>query len=68
MTDMNTETTYPENSLTVFRGLIANLELSHFTDPLLYDLGAFASESAEGLCQGLLCLSEGLENSELLPP
>lgn len=68
MTDMNTETTHPENSLTVFRALIADLDLSHFTDPQLYDLGAIASESAEGLCHGLLCLSEGLENSEILPP
>jgi len=68
MTDSITETTHSENSLTVFRALIAALELSHFTDPQLYDLGAVASESAEGLGQGLRCLSEGLENSELLPP
>ena len=68
MTVSITETTHPENSLTVFRALIADLDLSHFTAPQLYDLGAIASESAEGLCHGLLCLSEGLENSEILPP
>ncbi|MBU9825593.1 hypothetical protein [Rahnella perminowiae] len=68
MTDSITETNHPDNSLTVFRALIADLDLSDFTDPQLYDLGAVASESAEGLCHGLLCLSEGLENSELLPP
>ncbi|GAB2949972.1 hypothetical protein GCM10011328_40490 [Hafnia psychrotolerans] len=68
MTEMNTEATYPENSVTAFRTLIAGLDLSHFTDPQLYDLGSVAAESAEGLCQGLLCLSEGLENSEILPP
>ena len=57
-----------ENSVTVFRSLIAELDFCRFADPQLYDLAAIAGESAEGLCQGLLCLSEGLENSELLPP
>lgn len=64
----NTETTCPENSITVFRSLIAGLDLSHLTDGQLNDLGAVAAESAEGLCHGLLCLSEGLESGELLPP
>lgn len=68
MTHPNFDTAFPENSITVFRSLIAELDLSHFTDAQLNDLGAVAAESAEGLCHGLLCLSEGLENSELLPP
>lgn len=63
-----TETQYPENSITAFRTLISDMDLSNFTEPQLYDLGAVASESAEGLCHGLLCLSEGLESGELLPP
>jgi len=57
-----------ENSITVFRSLISKLDLSDFTDSQLYDLGSIASESAEGLCHGLLGLSESLENSEVLPP
>jgi len=62
----HTETT--ENSITVFRSLIAGLDFSHLEDTQLYDLSALASESAEGLCHGLMCLSEGLENSEIVPP
>ncbi|WP_420890182.1 hypothetical protein [Ewingella americana] len=57
-----------ENSIIVFRSLIAGLDFSHLEDTQLYDLNALAYESAEGLCHGLLCLSEGLENSEILPP
>ncbi|MBU9808787.1 hypothetical protein J1781_18845 [Rahnella sp. C60] len=34
----------------------------------LYGISALASDSAEGLCHGLLCLSEGLENGEIVPP
>lgn len=64
----HTETAFSENSITVFRKLIAELDFGHFADAQLYDLSALASESAEGLCQGLLCLSEGLENGDLLPP
>ena len=64
----NTETALTENSITVFRSLIAELEFSHFEDAQLYDLSALASDSAEGLCHGLLCLSEGLENGEIVPP
>lgn len=64
---MSIDTASTENSITVFRSLIAELDLSRFTDPQLYDLAAVASESAEGLCHGLLCLSEGLESGELLP-
>ncbi|MCW2104268.1 UNVERIFIED_ORG: hypothetical protein M2402_001415 [Rahnella aquatilis] len=64
----NTETAFSENSITVFRSLIAELDFSRFKDAQLYDLSALASDSAEGLCHGLLCLSEGLENGEILPP
>ncbi|MFD3245616.1 hypothetical protein [Rahnella aquatilis] len=64
----NTETALTENSITVFRSLIAGLDFSHFDDARLYDLSALASDSAEGLCHGLLCLSEGLENGEIVPP
>ncbi|WP_413528197.1 hypothetical protein [Rahnella inusitata] len=64
----NTETAFTENSITVFRSLINEMDISSFKDTQLYDLSALASESAEGLCHGLLCLSEGLENSEILPP
>ncbi|WP_411267862.1 hypothetical protein [Ewingella americana] len=65
---MMTHTETAENSITVFRSLIAGLDFSHLEDTQLYDLSALASESAEGLCHGLLCLSEGLENSEIVPP
>jgi hypothetical protein len=65
---INAQITCPENSITVFRSLIASLDFSHLEDPQRYDLSALASESAEGLCHGLLCLSEGLENSEIIPP
>lgn len=68
MTNFTNETAMYENSITVFRSLIAELDLSHFTDTQLYDLGAIASESAEGLCHGLLCVSESLESYEALPP
>lgn len=68
MTNTTTETTCPDNSVTVFRSLIAELDLSHFSDAQLYDLGAVAAESAEGLCHGLLCISESLENCEVVPP
>ena len=64
----HTETAFIENSITVFRSLISGLDFSHLKDAQLYDLSALASESAEGLCHGLLCLSEGLENSEIMPP
>ena len=67
MTDTD-NTAFTANSITVFRSLIAELDLGNFAEAQLYDLGALATESAEGLCQGLLCLSEGLENSEILPP
>jgi hypothetical protein len=68
MTNTMTETNFPENSVTVFRSLIAELVLSHFSDAQLCDLGAVAAESAEGLCHGLLCISESLENCEMVPP
>ncbi|MBF7957412.1 hypothetical protein IV431_17780 [Rahnella victoriana] len=68
MTDTMIEMACPENSVIVFRSLFAQLDFSLFADPQLYDLAAIAGESAEGLCQGLLCLSEGLEKSEILPP
>ena len=67
MTDTD-NTAFTANSITVFRSLIAELDLGNFAEAQLYDLGALATESAEGLCQGLLCLSEGLENCETLPP
>lgn len=68
MTDTNDNTAFTANSVTVFRSLINELDVGHFAEAQLYDLSALASESAEGLCQGLLCLSEGLENCEMLPP
>lgn len=68
MTDSDNHTAFTTNSISVFRSLIAGLDFSHFDDAQLYDLNALASESAGGLCQGLLCLSEGLENSEILLP
>lgn len=68
MTNTTTETTCPKNSVTLFRSLISELDLSGFSDAQLYDLGAVAAESAEGLCQGLLCMSESLENCEIVPP
>lgn len=68
MTHTMIETAFPENSISVFRSLIAELDLSHFSAPQLHDLAAIAGESAEGLCHGLLCLSEGLASGELLPP
>ncbi len=64
----HTETAFTENSITVFRSLIAGLNFGHLADAQLYDLSALASESAKGLFHGLLCLSEGLENSEIVPP
>lgn len=64
----NAATSSSENSITLFRSLIAELDLSPLSETQLYDLGAVAAESAEGLCQGLLCISEALENSEALPP
>ncbi|MFS7249262.1 hypothetical protein AB6869_20145 [Rahnella rivi] len=67
MTDTD-NTAFTANSITVFRSLISELDVGHFAEAQLYDLSALASESAEGLCQGLLCLSEGLENCETLPP
>lgn len=68
MTNIDIDTAIQENSVTVFRSLIAELDFSRFEDAQLYDLGAIASESAVGLCQGLLCLSESLESCEALPP
>lgn len=68
MTNTTTETNCPDNSVTVFRSLIAELDLSNLSDAQLYDLGAVAAESAEGLCQGLLCISESLDNCEVVPP
>ena len=68
MTDSDNHTAFTTNSISVFRSLINRMDFSHFEEAQLYDLSALASESAGGLCQGLLCLSEGLENSEILPP
>lgn len=68
MMNFESSTAFQQNSVTVFRSLVAGLDLGSFNEGQLYDLSALASESAEGLCQGLLCLSEGLENGELLPP
>jgi len=68
MTDTDNNTAFTENSITTFCSLIAGLDFSHFEEAQLYDLIALTSESASGLCQGLLCLSEGLENCEILPP
>jgi hypothetical protein len=68
MTNTENSTAFTANSVTVFRSLIEGLDLSHFGEGQLYDLSALASESAGGLCQGLLCLSEGLENCEVIPP
>ncbi|KAB8308051.1 MULTISPECIES: hypothetical protein [Rahnella] len=68
MMNFESGTAFQQNSVTVFRSLVAGLDLGNFNEGQLYDLSALASESAEGLCQGLLCLSEGLENGELLPP
>lgn len=39
----NTETAFSENSITVFRSLIAELDFSRFKDAQLYDLSALAS-------------------------
>lgn len=63
-----TKTTDPENSITLFRSLIAEMDLSTLSETQLYDLGAIATESADGLCHGLLCLSESLDNCEVVPP
>ena len=68
MTDSDNNTAFTTNSITVFRSLMAGLDFSQLEEAQLYDLNALASESADGLCQGLLCLSEGLENSEIVPP
>lgn len=68
MTNTMTEMPCSENSVAIFRSLIAKADLSGLSDAQLYDLGAIATESAEGLCQGLLCISESLENCEIVPP
>jgi hypothetical protein len=62
-----THTKTAENSITVFRSLVADLDFSHLEAIQLYNLSALVSESAEGLCHGLIFPSEGLENSEIVP-
>ena len=67
MTDTFSQTTIHDNSITVFRSLISDLSFEPFSDTQLYDLSGIAAESAEGLCHGLLYLSESLESGNQIP-
>lgn len=66
MNSTDTESTSVDNSILLFRSLITELDLSNFTEAQLYDLSAITAESAEGLCEGLLCTSEFLKNADAL--
>lgn len=61
MTNIFTETTH-DNSITILRALITDLQFTQLSDIQLHDLSAIAGESAEGLCHGLLYLAESLGN------
>ena len=58
MTTINTAAA--ENSITVFRALIASLPIQHLNNAQRDDLSAIAAESIEGLCHGLQYVSESL--------
>ncbi|MBN3057713.1 hypothetical protein [Pectobacterium brasiliense] len=58
MTTINTAAA--ENSITVFRDLIASLPIQHLNNTQRDDLSAIATESVEGLCHGLQYASESL--------
>ncbi|MEQ9903050.1 hypothetical protein [Pectobacterium aroidearum] len=58
MTTINTAAA--ENSITVFRDLIASLPIQHLNNAQRDDLSAIATESVEGLCHGLQYASESL--------
>lgn len=69
MTNSSTEAASCDNSITLFRSLIADLQFNRLSDNQLYDLSGIAEESAEGLCRGLFYLGESLEqNSTQLSP
>ncbi|MCL6331460.1 hypothetical protein EXT51_18370 [Pectobacterium carotovorum subsp. carotovorum] len=58
MTTINTAAA--ENSITVFRGLIASLPVEHLSRAQRDDLSAIAAESVEGLCHSLQYVSKSL--------
>lgn len=58
MTTINTAAA--ENSITVFRDLIASLPIQHLNNAQRDDLSAIATESVEGLCHGLQYASASL--------
>jgi len=58
---MNITTDNTENSVTIFRSLIASLPFEQLDEAQLDDLSAIAAESAEGLCHGLWYIGESLE-------
>lgn len=67
MTNSFLETVQKDDSITIFRALIADLQLDSLSDTQLCDLSGVAAESAEGLCHGLSFLGESLENGVQIP-
>jgi len=62
MTDITSKISEPESSITLFSALVSTIAFTQLSETQLYDLSAIATESAEGLCHGLLALGESLEN------
>lgn len=67
MTQSIYDATHQDDSITIFRALIADLRFDNLSDTQLCDLSGVAAESAEGLCQGLSYLGESLENGVQIP-
>ncbi len=66
MTD--THATPTDNSITIFRNLIASLPFYQLDEGQLCDLGAIAAESVAGLCHGLNELGDRLQSGADIEP
>ncbi|SQI30698.1 Uncharacterised protein [Serratia plymuthica] len=59
----NTFTSEPTtNTITLYRELFSQLNLSKYNSSQLLDLAALSAEQAEGLCHGLMLCGDLMQN------
>ncbi|MGC6232257.1 hypothetical protein VU677_16095 [Hafnia paralvei] len=64
---MNDTFPAPASSITIFRELISELDPHQLSDIQKIDLCAVAEETIEGLCHGLMFISEAFANGNQYP-
>lgn len=64
---MTDYTSTPASSITIFRELVSELDSQQLSDIQHIDLSAVAEETIEGLCHGLMFISEAFASDNTFP-